>query len=68
MGKQNRLTDFNLEREIFLTDTCIRFHILEQPPTKTKTKTKTKTRTNIIRLLVTKTNTKTKIIIEFYQN
>ena len=42
MGKQNRLTDFNLEREIFLTDTCICFHILKQPPTKTKLKLKLK--------------------------
>ena len=42
------ITDFNLEREVFLTDTCICFHKLKQPPTKTKTKTKTKTRTNII--------------------
>ena len=65
MGKQNRLTDFNLEREIFLTktkDTCICFYILKQPPTKTRTKLELKLELILFDFcMVTKTNTKTKI-------
>ena len=65
MGKQIRLTDFNLEREIFLTktkDTCICFYILKQPPTKTRTKLELKLELILFDFcMVTKTNTKTKI-------